>query len=100
MMYEHFNNLSPAQHEALTKLMEEASEISQAVAKILLHGLESTEPGQGLSNREKLQNELGDLMFFMQIAAEQGVIHPKEVGKACQRREKRVNHYLHHIEVD
>lgn len=99
-LHEHFNNLNPAQHEALTKLAEEASEIVQACMKAMLHGLDSQEPGCALTNKEKIENELGDLLFFMNIAADQGVIHSKKVQLAGERRAKRVNHYLHHIEVD
>jgi len=97
---DHFNKLNPAEHELLTKLFEECSEITQAIAKTMLHGLESTEPGCALSNREKIQNELGDLTFFVQLAAKYGLIDPKEIKKATERRAKRTNHYLHHVEVD
>lgn len=96
----HFNKLSPANHELLVKLAEEASEISKAVCQILLHGLESTEPGCALTNQEKLQNELGDLVFFLNLAMDYKLVNRKEIDKAAVRRSKRVNHYLHHVEID
>lgn len=100
MMYEHYNGLNPLQHELLTKLLEESSEVSQAIAKTFLHGLESSEPGCGLTNHEKIHNELGDLIFFIEIACKNGLLSKKKLQQAAERRSKRTNHYLHHTEID
>lgn len=100
MSADHFNKLTPANQELLVKLAEEASEITKAVCKVLLHGLESTEPGCALTNQEKLQNELGDLVFFLNLAMDYKLVSRKEIDKAAVRRSRRLNHYLHHVEID
>lgn len=97
---EHFNGLNPAQHELITKVGEEATEAAQAAFKVLLHGLESTEPGTARTNRERLEHELGDLLFFMQLADDYKVIRMDKVFEAQRRRAARKNHYLHHVEVE
>lgn len=99
-MIDHFNKLNPAQHELLTKIMEESAEVIQSIGKIFCHGLNSTEPGCALENQEKLQNEIGDLWFFIDLAAKHRAIDMNEIRKAYTRRSKRVNQYLHHVEVD
>lgn len=100
-MSEHFNKLNPAEHEILTKLSEESAEIIKAVCKSFLHGLDSCEPGTSApSNREKIENELGDLLFFMGLAIDQGLLNSEHIGDAFKARAHRKNHYLHHVCVD
>lgn len=55
-----FHRLSPAEHERLVMLWEEANEVGQACAKILRHGYESYNPDapQDGSNREQLRKEI------------------------------------------
>lgn len=96
----HFHNLNPADHEMLVKISEEASEVAQAVAKILLHGLESYEPkNPAVTNVERLQNELVDLFFFVDRAVNQGLLNGEDMGKAFLDRSKRPVNYLHHVDL-
>ena len=46
---------------ALTRLIEEASEVQQAATKILLYGVDNWHPETGLLNKAKLRDELLDL---------------------------------------
>ena len=46
---------------ALTRLIEEASEVQQAATKILLYGVDNWHPETGLRNKAKLRDELRDL---------------------------------------
>jgi NTP pyrophosphatase (non-canonical NTP hydrolase) len=70
-MSEHFNQLSPAQAERLFYLLEELGETQQAIGKILRHGYESRDPTKTTptspTNREHLQNELGDVIRAVQM---------------------------------
>jgi NTP pyrophosphatase (non-canonical NTP hydrolase) len=100
-MSEHFNKLSPAHHELLAKLTEESSEIIQAIAKANLHGLDSAEPGKPYpTNREHIENELGELLFFMKLAEDYGLISIQNVFEAGRRKAARKEQYLHHVQVD
>lgn len=100
-MAEHFNGLNPAHHEILTKVGEEATESAQAVFKILLHGIESYEPSNpAVSNRDRLENELGQLLFYMDLADQYGLISVDRVFEAQRKCAARKTHYLHHVEVD
>lgn len=97
---EHFNGLSPAHHELITKLCEEATESAQAACKILLHGIESYEPANpALSNRDRLENELGQLLYYMQLAEDHGLINITKVFEAQRQCAARKTHYLHHVDT-
>lgn len=101
-MLEHFNKLSPAIHEILTKIFEEASEVIQAIGKIMLHGLDSHEPGKPFpDNRAKLISELGDMAAMVHIAVYLGLLTNDELEAAVKRRLSRAKdeNYFHHIDL-
>lgn len=50
------------QQHALLKLAEEASEVAERALKAMQFGLDEVEPGQPLSNRERLEYEIRDVM--------------------------------------
>lgn len=62
--------------EVLDILIEEAAEVIQRVTKMKRFGIEEVQPGQDLTNAERLSQELGDLMGTMQLAVERGLVSP------------------------
>lgn len=99
---EHFNKLTPAEAERLAVLAEECGEVVQAVGKILRHGWESRwDPkggaGQGATNREKLQEELGDIGALCSLMAVAGDISIDQVGeRELYKLRERLLKYVHH----
>lgn len=93
-----FNGLTPAEHERLAMLAEEAAEVVQIIGKILRHGYESKHPDNmnGPTNRQMLENEIAD---FYAIA---GVMEDlKDVtveGEAVRQAIKKKRRYTHHQE--
>lgn len=98
MIAPQFNGLTPAEHERLAMLAEEAAEVVQIVGKILRHGYESKHPDNmnGPTNRQMLENEIAD---FYAIA---GVMEDlKDVtveGEAVRQAIKKKRRYTHHQE--
>ena len=94
-----FNGLTPAEHERLAMLAEEAAEVVQIVGKILRHGYESKHPDNmnGPTNRQMLENEIAD---FYAVA---GVMEDdKDVtveGEAVRQAVKKKRRYAHHQEL-
>jgi hypothetical protein len=61
---DHYNNLTPAEDERLTILIEECGEVIQAACKIQRHGYVGRyETGEG--NRFALECELGDVRHIL-----------------------------------
>lgn len=54
----------------LLKLIEECAEVAQRAAKQMQFGLYEIEPGQGETNRERLRNEINDLLCVINILEE------------------------------
>ena len=53
--------------EVMDILQEECAEVIQAVSKISRFGLDNFKPGKPKTNREHLEEELGDMMAMIDI---------------------------------
>ena len=93
---EPFNLLTPSQSERLALLLEELGEAQQAIGKILRHGYGSTHPDGGLTNREMLERELGDVEAARTLMHLNMDIDADLVMDARQDKLERVAQYLHH----
>ena len=94
-----FNDLSPAQDEALELVQEECAELIQIISKIQRHGLFSHHPDTGEQNLHLLHREIGDVMAALRIAEVQNLIHWGDVVTARDKKLYRVQKYLHHPKV-
>lgn len=54
-------------NEVMDILQEEAAEVIQAVSKIRRFGIDNAKPGTNYSNREHLEEEIGDLLAMIDI---------------------------------
>jgi NTP pyrophosphatase (non-canonical NTP hydrolase) len=53
--------------EIMSILQEECSEVIQAVSKINRFGIDNYKPGKPKTNREHLEEELGDLLAMIEL---------------------------------
>ncbi len=60
--------------EVMDILQEEAAEVIQAVSKISRFGLDNFKPGKPKTNREHLEEELGDMLAMIDILLEKKVV--------------------------
>jgi len=75
--------------EAMDILQEECGEVIVAVSKISRFGLDNLKPGKPKTNREHLEEELGDLYAMIEILQELDVVSWTNIEKAAvAKREK------------
>jgi NTP pyrophosphatase (non-canonical NTP hydrolase) len=88
------------QAERLTLVTEESSEVGQAVAKVLRHGYESTNPDQpgSASNRKHLAKELGQHLLAMRMLVASGDVSEADVMLAMKQKAESIHQWLHHPE--
>lgn len=70
-------SLSNAERERLIKLVEECGEVIQMCSKIMLHGYDEVGPihkSAGQDNRTRLEQELGDVHFWLEFLGDMGDI--------------------------
>ena len=60
--------------EVMDILQEECAEVIQAVSKISRFGIDNHKPGKPKTNREHLEEELGDMLAMIDIMLEKNVI--------------------------
>jgi NTP pyrophosphatase (non-canonical NTP hydrolase) len=60
--------------EVMDILQEECAEVIQAVSKISRFGINNFKPGKPKTNREHLEEELGDMLAMIDILKEMGVV--------------------------
>ena len=72
--------------EVMDILQEECAEVIQAVSKISRFGIDNFKPGKPKTNREHLEEELGDMLAMIDIMLEKNVISIKhlEIAKAAK----------------
>ena len=75
--------------EAMDILQEECAEVIQAVSKISRFGLDNLKPGKSKTNREHLEEELGDMMAMVEILQELDIVSFTNIERAAEaKREK------------
>jgi NTP pyrophosphatase (non-canonical NTP hydrolase) len=75
--------------EVMDILQEECAEVIQAVSKINRFGLDNLKPGKPKTNREHLEEELGDMMAMVEILQELDIVSFTNIERAAEaKREK------------
>jgi NTP pyrophosphatase (non-canonical NTP hydrolase) len=60
--------------EVMDILQEECAEVIQAVSKINRFGIDNLKPGKPKTNREHLEEELGDMLAMIDILIVKGIV--------------------------
>lgn len=100
MSSEQYNDLTPGEHERLTILCEELSEVQQVICKIFRHGYEEGHPSGNTRNREDLEEELGHVMCAVAHMLHAGDVDAECIGDSTDEKSKRVTKYMHHCDFD
>ena len=61
--------------EVMDILQEECAEVIQAVSKISRFGIDNFKPGKPKTNREHLEEELGDMLAMIDILCSMDVVN-------------------------
>lgn len=67
------------QNHLLKKITEECAEVIKEISKAELFGMEDCEPNQELTNQQKIQDELADLLGAIQLVCEHGILNDREI---------------------
>ena len=75
--------------EVMDILQEECAEVIQAVSKISRFGLDNFKPGKPKTNRQHLEEELGDMMAMIDILHNMDIVSWTTIDRAAEaKREK------------
>lgn len=83
----------PRYEEVLNILQEECAEVIQAISKVRRFGLQAHHPNRTATNKEELEEEVGDLLAMIEILTSTGYLDPKLVQAAKQQKTKKLEEY-------
>lgn len=72
--------------EVLLIAQEECAEVIQAISKCFRFGLDNVKPGIPKTNREHLEEEIGDLVAMIYICYDLKIIDPVKVREAQENK--------------
>ncbi|MFN3943910.1 MAG: hypothetical protein ACK4K7_03125 [Allosphingosinicella sp.] len=86
--------MNRAEH-LLTCLSEECAEVSQRAAKALRFGLSEVQAGQGLTNAQRITDELKDLWAVAILCAQAGLIpYPQPSIAEIDRKREKIERFM------
>lgn len=83
----------------LVCLNEECAEIGQRIDKALRFGINEIQPGQSLSNSERILDEMVDFIAVMEMAVDAGLIlDPRLEGAMIALKKEKVHKYMEYAQ--
>lgn len=76
--------MNSVEQETMRIAQEECAEIIQAISKVFRFGLDTVHNGK--SNREHLEEEIGDLQCMISLLVEKDILDPVAILEAKQRK--------------
>jgi NTP pyrophosphatase (non-canonical NTP hydrolase) len=86
-------------NEVMDILQEECAEVIQAVSKIRRFGMDNAKPGKPKTNREHLEEELGDLYAMIDILQELDIVSWTNIEKAAEAKREKLKTWSNIFEV-
>ena len=85
--------VAPNIPEVLSILQEECAEVIQAVSKVQRFGVDNHHPERTKTNKQELEEELGDLLAMIDILTEHNYIDPKAVQAHKEQKTQKLKQY-------
>jgi hypothetical protein len=82
----------------LVRAMEECAEVAQRISKALVFGLDEIQPGQSLTNRQRIYQEYFDLRAVLGMAGIDAWINDAASKAVEAAKIEKVEHYLAYSE--
>jgi NTP pyrophosphatase (non-canonical NTP hydrolase) len=82
------------ERELLTIIQEECAEIIVQIAKGLRFGMNNGYPGKGVTNREALGHEIGDLEAILATAESLGLFRARDVAQGKAEKYDRLKQFM------
>lgn len=84
--------MNDKQREILVITQEECAEVIQEISKIFRFGIDQQHK-DGMMHREKLEQEVGDLLCMINLLTAHGLIRPEEVTQAVENKSNKLKQW-------
>jgi len=82
--------MNEKEKEILLITQEECAEVTQAISKIFRFGMDAKHPNEDRDNRQRLEEELGDLVCMVGLLINQNIVNESNVEKAAEMKLKKL----------
>lgn len=82
----------------LSCLAEECAEVAQRVSKALRFGLDEVQPGQPLTNAQRIGQEFADLLAVVEMLEDEGAMDRPTDTHAIERKKAKVLAFMEYAE--
>ena len=92
--------LSGYQAELILIFMEECAEAAHRASKLSRFGIDETQPGQTLTNRQRLSIEYGQIIAIASLLSQEDMISELVVQHAVDEKKEKLRKYMQHSKED
>lgn len=78
--------MTPKEREVMNILSEECAEVIQAISKCHRFGIDNLKPGQDKTNRQHLEEEVGDLVAMIGILMNDETLSEDNIYQASEHK--------------
>jgi NTP pyrophosphatase (non-canonical NTP hydrolase) len=82
--------MNDKQKEVMLIAQEECAEVIQAISKVFRFGMDDIHPTTNKSNRDSLEEEVGDLLCMIELLQEHGIVNSTSVLNANVRKRNKL----------
>ncbi len=80
--------MNSSEREIMLIAQEECAEVTQAISKVFRFGMDAEHNGR--TNKDRLEEETGDLLCMLQMMEERGLIDWSRVSAAAQMKRQKL----------
>ena len=84
--------MNDKQREILVIAQEECAEVIQEISKIFRFGIDQQHK-DGMQHREKLEQEVGDVLCMINLLTAHGIVRPEAVTQAVENKANKLKQW-------
>jgi NTP pyrophosphatase (non-canonical NTP hydrolase) len=85
------------ENEIMSILAEECAEVIQSISKCNRFGIDNLKPGKPKTNREHLEDELGDVLAMIDIMLEHDIIQRDKLDAAKYNKFEKLKEMVNYL---
>jgi NTP pyrophosphatase (non-canonical NTP hydrolase) len=82
--------MNNTQKEIMLIAQEECAEVVQAISKCFRFGFNEKHPSEDFTNRQRLEEEVGDLLCMIDLMVEKNIISDIIINAACSKKTEKL----------
>lgn len=82
------------EREVLTIMGEECNEVCQRISKFCRFGAKESQPGQQLTNSQRLSREIGQLLHMIEMSSHLGLVNARDIEIGNEEKPEQLRRFM------